>query len=146
MICPKCKQSETKVIDSRDIGSCIRRRRKCIDCDFRFTTYEKIEAVKLYITKKDDNLELYDRKKIYKGIFIACKNRPVKEEQIKNIVDKIECRLIEKNKENIESRVIGKMVLEELKQLDKVCYLRFASVHKKFANPERFTKELKKIN
>lgn len=145
MICPKCKKSDTKVIDSRDIENCVRRRRECLECGFRFTTYEKIELVNFTVLKKDNNKEEYDRIKIRKGISIACNNRPINDEAIDELVDKVECRLLEKGSSIIETKVIGKCVLEELKKIDKVAYLRFASVHKKFASPERFGKELKKI-
>lgn len=145
MICPKCKKSDTKVVDSRDVNDCTRRRRECLDCNFRFTTYERTEPINIIVIKKNFTKEPYQRNKIHKGILIACKNRPIDKEQIENVVDKIECILMEKGENHISSKTIGKMVLEELKQIDKVAYLRFASVHKNFANPERFNKELKKI-
>lgn len=146
MNCPKCKKSDTKVLDSRDIGNCVRRRRECLNCNFRFTTYEKIELATFTVLKKDNNKEEYNRTKIRKGICIACNNRPITDEKIDAIVDKVECQLLEKGSNIIETKVIGKYVLEELKKIDKVAYLRFASVYKKFASPERFNKELRKIN
>lgn len=145
MLCPKCKKSDSKVIDSRDINNCVRRRRECLKCSFRFTTYEKIEPLNIIVIKKDGKPEKYDRHKLEAGIIIACKKRPINKKQIRNIIDKIECLLLEKNKNKISSKIIGKHVLEELKKIDKVAYLRFASVHKRFASPERFTKELNKI-
>jgi len=145
MLCPSCSKSETQVIDSRDDGKIIRRRRACGKCNYRFTTYERIEIPKLSVIKKDKRKEPFIRNKIITGIQKACEKRPIKEEEIEGIVDKIEQSFFEKGEKEVESRLIGQMVMEELKKLDPVAYLRFASVYRAFKDVESFEREVHKV-
>ena len=147
MKCPYCCIEETRVVDKRETetGLTTRRRRECLACKKRFTTYERIESVMLVVIKKDGTREQFDRSKIEKGILKACEKRPVSAEQIKDIVSDIESHL--RNKESIEvpSSLIGRMVMSRLKKIDKVAYIRFASVYKDFSEPEEFQEELEKL-
>lgn len=147
MICPFCNHSETKVVDSRDTndGKAIRRRRECEKCQARFSTYEEIEIMRLAVAKKDGRKEEYDRKKIESGIKKALEKRPVNEEKISKIVGDIEYEIQSKEGNEITSKEIGKIVLEKLKEIDDVAYLRFASVYKSFGSAESFKKEVDKI-
>ena len=147
MKCPYCANPDTRVIDSRpaEDGNSIRRRRSCDVCGKRFTTYEKVETIPLIIIKKDNNREQYDRGKIEKGILHACYKRPVSAEDIQSIVNKVETQLFSREEKEISSSTIGEMVMEELKQLDEVAYVRFASVYRAFKDVNTFMDELKKI-
>ena len=147
MKCPYCGKEDTRVIDSRpaDNDNSIRRRRVCDSCGKRFTTYEKIETSPLVVIKKDNNREPYDRSKIEGGILRACHKRPVSVNQIKKAVDEIETEIFSKEEKEISSREIGEMVMDKIKELDTVAYVRFASVYREFKDVETFMDELKKV-
>jgi transcriptional repressor NrdR len=151
MICPYCGNSETKVVDSRDTndGRAIRRRRECEKCQARFSTYEEMEIMKLKVIKRDGALQDYDRKKIEIGIKKALEKRPVSEEKISKTVSDIEYEIQSetqsRDSSEITSKEIGKMILNKLKELDDVGYLRFASVYKSFKTAESFRKEAEKL-
>ena len=147
MKCPYCSNSDTRVIDSRpaEDGSSIRRRRSCDVCGKRFTTYEKVETIPLIIIKKDNNREQYDRAKIEGGILRACYKRPVPTEKIKAIIDEIEKEIFSREEKEIRSSEIGEIVMDKLKDLDPVAYVRFASVYREFKDVNTFMSELKKI-
>lgn len=146
MKCPFCSHQESKVIDSRPTeDNTIRRRRECIKCKGRFTTYEKIESSPIMVIKKDDTRQAFDRDKIINGMIKSCEKRPVSREDIENAVDKIEKKIQNTMKKEISSRGIGEMVMEELKILDEVSYVRFASVYREFKDLQSFVDELEKI-
>lgn len=147
MKCPFCGHLEDKVVDSRESGEgeSIRRRRECLHCERRFTTYEKIEEIPLKVVKKDDTREDYDRRKLLNGILKACEKRPVSMEQIEHIVDEIE-RAIEKGHEQeVNSKEIGEWVMEKLHHADEVAYVRFASVYRQFKDVNEFMEVVKKL-
>lgn len=148
MICPKCGSDELKVNESRDLESsnAIRRRRECLSCANRFTTYERIETPRINVIKRDGTIETFLREKIQSGVEKALINRPFLESDIDLIVDDIERIVVENYNKEIESRQIGKIVMRKLKDVDKVAYLRFVSVYKKFEEPEQFAKELEILN
>ena len=147
MKCPFCNHENTRVIDSRpaEDNNSIRRRRVCDECNKRFTTYEKVETIPLIIIKKDENRETYDRAKIEAGILRACHKRPVSAEQISQIVDSIETEIFNREDKEIPSRLIGEMVMDKMKNLDAVAYVRFASVYREFKDINTFMDELKKV-
>ena len=147
MRCPFCYVDDTRVIDSRpaDDGCSIRRRRQCDACGRRFTTYEKVETIPLIVIKKDKNRETYDRKKIESGIIRSCHKRPVSYDQIVQAVEDVENTIFNMEKKEIPSQVIGEIVMERLKQLDQVAYVRFASVYREFKDVNTFMDELKKL-
>ncbi len=146
MKCPFCGNENTKVIDSRPTDdSSIRRRRQCERCDRRFTTYEKIETMPLCVIKKDDNREPYDREKIVAGIVRSCHKRPVSMEQIQETVDEIENQIFNLDTKEVKTSDIGAIVMEKLKALDEVAYVRFASVYREFKDVNTFIEEIKKI-
>lgn len=147
MKCPYCSFLQSRVIDSRptDEGISIRRRRECESCKKRFTTYEKIEYVRLVVIKKDGNRESFDRSKIINGIIKACEKRPVSIEQIETIVDQIEHNINKNMFKEIETKKIGELVMEKLKNIDEVSYVRFASVYRHFKDINTFVQELEKI-
>lgn len=146
MKCPKCKHDDTKVVDSRETadGSEIRRRRECEKCNFRFTTFEQIETANFLVIKKDGSREPYNRKKIEGGVWKACEKRQVTEKQVHKLIDDLEAKWIGTGKE-IPSRTIGEDVMDALKKLDEVAYIRFASVYRHFKDLESFKKELAKL-
>ncbi len=148
MRCPFCENDNTKVIDSRptEDGRVIRRRRICEECEKRFTTYEKVEEIMFMVVKKDGSRELFNRAKVRKGIVNACKKRPVTAEQIDRIVDEIEKGLTNMMEREIPSTTIGEVILENLKNLDEVAYVRFASVYRQFDDVDTFIKEIEKLN
>lgn len=147
MLCPYCNSEKTSVLESRDSedGAVTRRRRECQNCGKRFTTYERVENIDLKVVKKNGNLEDFDREKIKTGIFKACEKRPVNEEEIEKIIEDIEMRLLNRQSTQVSSSDIGRMVLTRLKHLDKVAYLRFASVFLEFKNLTEFRKEISKM-
>jgi transcriptional repressor NrdR len=146
MECPYCHHIETKVTDSRDTGTLsIRRRRECLKCNKRFTTYEYIELTPIYVKKKDGRLEKFDRKKIKKGIMKALEKRPIDSEKIEEILVSIEEKIRRTGKEEIESKIIGEYVMEKLKEVDHVAYIRFASVYRSFTDLSSFEKEVKNL-
>ncbi|MFR7849816.1 MAG: transcriptional regulator NrdR [Coprococcus phoceensis] len=147
MKCPYCSNPDTKVIDSRpaEDENSIRRRRACDECGKRFTTYEKVETIPLIIIKKDNNREQYDRSKIEAGILRACYKRPVSAEAIQRTIEAIETEIFKREEKEISSNLIGEIVMEKLKNLDPVAYVRFASVYREFKDVNIFVAELKKI-
>jgi transcriptional repressor NrdR len=146
MICSYCQNQDTKVIDSRETENLevTRRRRECLKCQKRFTTYERVET-DLRIIKKDGRLEQYDRNKIKNGIIKSCEKRPIKTELIDKSINKIEAKLRTKPKTDIKSSIIGELVMKEIKKLDKIAYIRFASVYRDFEDINVFETELKKL-
>ena len=147
MKCPYCNHPDTRVIDSRpaDDGSSIRRRRSCDVCGKRFTTYEKVETIPMIVIKKDSTREQYRRDKIENGVLRACYKRPVSAEDIQAAVDRIETKIFSMEAKEIPTSQIGEIVMEELKGLDEVAYVRFASVYREFKDVNTFMDELKKI-
>ena len=147
MKCPFCGHENTRVIDSRpaDENNSIRRRRICDECNKRFTTYEKIETIPLIIIKKDNNRETYDRAKIEAGVLRACHKRPVSAAQISQLVDEVETEIFSMEEKEIPSQIIGELVMNKLKDLDAVAYVRFASVYREFKDINTFMDELKKV-
>ncbi len=147
MKCPYCGNEDTRVSDSRpaDDNCSIRRRRMCDGCGKRFTTYEKVETIPLIVIKKDNNREQYDRSKIEAGILRACHKRPVSAAQINRLVDEIETEVFNREEKEIASSVIGEIVMDRLRSLEAVAYVRFASVYREFKDINTFMNELKKI-
>ena len=145
MKCPYCGNSDTRVIDSRpaEENNSIRRRRCCDECGKRFTTYEKIETIPLIVIKKDNNREQFERSKIEGGVLSACYKRPVSADAIKEAVDEIELQIVNREEKEIPSSLIGEIVMERLKTLDPVAYVRFASVYRQFKDVNTFMEELK---
>lgn len=147
MKCPYCSEADTKVIDSRpaDDNSSIRRRRQCERCGKRFTTYEKLETMPFMVIKKDDSRELYDRAKVQAGIVQSCHKRPVSSQQINEVIDEIENRIFALEEKEVPTSVIGELVMDKLKTLDEVAYVRFASVYREFKDVETFMEEIGKL-
>lgn len=147
MRCPFCGEENTKVIDSRpaEENNSIRRRRQCDLCGKRFTTYEKIETVPLIVIKKDNNREPYDRSKIESGVLRSCHKRPVSVNQVTKLVDEVETALFNMESKEIPTTMIGQLVMDKLKDIDAVAYVRFASVYREFKDVNTFMDELKKI-
>lgn len=146
MLCPYCASEELKVIDKRESDEkSVRRRRECIECGKRFTTYERVESADLIVVKKDGGRERFDRNKLKGGILKACEKRPITNEMIEKAVDEIETELRNEDQVEIPSKRIGQLVMKKLKRIDKVAYIRFASVYREFADIESFENELKKL-
>lgn len=147
MKCPFCNHENTRVIDSRpaEDNNSIRRRRICDECGKRFTTYEKIETIPLIIIKKDNNREAYDRTKLEGGVLRACHKRPVSAKQITTLLDEVEIEIFNMEEREISSQVIGELVMNKLRDLDMVAYVRFASVYREFKDINTFMDELKKV-
>ena len=146
MKCPYCGKENTRVIDSRPTDdSSIRRRRQCDECGKRFTTYEKVETLPLIVVKKDNNREPYDREKIVAGIVRSCHKRPISMTQINDMVDDIEGQIFNMGEKEIPKTTIGSIVMDKLKDLDEVAYVRFASVYREFKDVNTFMDEIKKI-
>ena len=144
MKCPFCSASETKVIDSRpvDENTSIRRRRQCEGCNKRFTTYEKLETMPIMLIKKDRTRESYDRTKLEKGIIKSCHKRPISRDSIQRMVDEIENTIFAMEQREIESSVIGEFVINKLKEVDEVAYVRFASIYREFKDVSTFMEEI----
>jgi transcriptional repressor NrdR len=147
MKCPYCSHQEDKVIDSRptDEGATIRRRRECLGCQKRYTTYEKVEHVPLMVIKKDKSRQPYSREKLMNGILRACEKRPISIDRIDRMIDNIEAQIYSTLEREVTSTVIGEKVMEELRKLDEVAYVRFASVYRQFKDINTFMDELQKI-
>ena len=147
MKCPFCGDDNTRVIDSRpaDDNEAIRRRRQCDECGKRFTTYEKVETIPLIVIKKDKNRETYDRSKIESGVVRSCHKRPVSVDQIEACVDEIENKIFNLGVREIESEKIGEIVMDQIRDLDQVAYVRFASVYRQFKDADTFMSELKTL-
>lgn len=147
MRCPYCKKENDKVIDSRGAndGTVIRRRRECEACSRRYTTYERIEEIPLYVIKKDQRREVYDKGKVLAGIHKACEKRPVPVEEQDRIANDLEKILHEKYEKEVPSRVVGEYIMQRLAKLDQIAYVRFASVYRDFQDVSHFMKEIKSI-
>ena len=147
MNCPYCSSENTRVIDSRpaDDNNSIRRRRLCDACGKRFTTYEKVETIPLIIVKKDNNREPYDRSKIEGGVLRACHKLPISVAQMNQLIDDVETEIFNREEKEIPSIVIGELIMDKLKDLNAVAYVRFASVYREFKDVETFMNELKKM-
>lgn len=147
MKCPFCGKDDTKVIDTRAMedNTVIRRRRFCEGCNERFTTYEKIDSIPLTVVKSDNTRETFDRNKLIKGILISCSKRPVAREQIENLANDIENSILNSAKKEVASKEIGEMVMERLKDIDEVAYVRFASVYRQFTDVDSFMNELGRL-
>ena len=147
MKCPYCGETESQVIDSRpaDDGERIRRRRECLSCEKRFTTYESIETVPLMVVKKDGSREAFDRQKLLTGLLRACQKRPVPIGTLENAVDEIEQTLLNSLSREVSSLEVGELAMKELKQIDEVAYVRFASVYRQFSDINTFMEELKEL-
>lgn len=147
MKCPFCEYEESKVIDSRptDEGEAIRRRRECLNCGKRFTTYEKIENIPLMVVKKDGSRQMFDRQKLLNGIMRACEKRPVTTGDMEHIVNEIESATQNMLEREISSQKIGEMVMERLPEIDEVAYVRFASVYRQFKDINTFVEEVNKL-
>ena len=147
MKCPFCNHNEDKVIDSRETAesTAVRRRRECINCGKRFTTYEYIEKTPLMVIKKDGRREPFNRQKILNGLLKACEKRPVSMEKMESMVSEVELDVQKKFEQEIESRQLGEIVVEKLAKLDDVAYVRFASVYRQFRDVNHFMKEIKVI-
>ena len=147
MRCPKCGCQDDKVIDSRASreGATIRRRRQCIACGFRFTTYEEIERAGLVVLKRDDSREEFSREKLLAGIKKACQKRPISPKVIEDLVERIVNEITDKYEREVPAEIIGKLVVEGLRQIDEVAYVRFASVYRRFQEATDFVHEVKKL-
>ncbi|GAC1429281.1 MAG: transcriptional regulator NrdR [Candidatus Velthaea sp.] len=145
MICPTCRKSETRVVDSRDDESVVRRRRECLTCKHRFTTYERIEAPRLFVVKKDGRREQYNRDKVLSGLRRACEKRPVSETQMDEMVASIERELFARGENEVPASLVGEKLMEALKRVDPVAYIRFASVYRSFRDVESFQAELAEL-
>jgi len=147
MRCPFCGNLEDRVVDSRESreGEVIRRRRECTRCDRRFTSYEKIEVPSFQVVKRDQRREPYDRNKLMRGLQIACRKRPVSQGELEHIADAIETEMQEAGEREISSQRLGTMVMDRLRDLDPVAYVRFASVYRRFEDVDAFVKELHRL-
>jgi len=145
MKCPFCSHTKSRVTDKRESPEGIRRRRECLKCRKRFTTYEKISKEKIYIIKKDGRREPFNREKLESGIEKAFEKRPVSKEKINKMINEIEEQIRKKGKKEIKSSVIGEMVMKKIKKLDNVAYIRFASVYRDFQDIRDFKKEIKEL-
>ena len=147
MKCPYCAHEETQVIDTRETENleATRRRRECLKCSKRFTTYERLEEADIVVVKKDGKRERFERKKLLNGVLEACEKRDNPLEKIEKLVDEVESDLRKRDSVEVESKVIGEIAMKKLKTLDKVAYIRFASVYREFEDLERFEEELEKL-
>ena len=147
MKCPYCNYEETQVIDTRETENleATRRRRECLKCNKRFTTYERVEEADIVVVKKDGKRERYQRQKLLNGILKACEKRSIPLEKIEKLIDEVESDLRKRDSVEVESKVIGEIAMKKLKTLDKVAYIRFASVYREFEGLERFEEELEKL-
>ncbi|MGA2325511.1 MAG: transcriptional regulator NrdR [Bryobacteraceae bacterium] len=147
MTCPFCGHLQDKVVDSRESkeGDVIRRRRECLACERRFTTYERIDEIPYMVIKKDGRREKFDRQKVLTGLLKACEKRPVAMGKLAEIVDEVESRLVESAERELSTTVIGELLMERLRNLDKIAYVRFASVYRDFQDEEAFFNELKTL-
>jgi len=147
MRCPWCGNTEDRVVDSRESreGDVIRRRRECTRCDRRFTSYEKIEHLPFQVVKRDQRREPYEREKLMRGLQIACRKRPVSQTELERIADNIEAAMQDAGEREISSQALGTQVMEQLRAVDPVAYVRFASVYRRFEDVEAFVKELHQL-
>ncbi|MBI2652405.1 transcriptional repressor NrdR [Candidatus Woesearchaeota archaeon] len=147
MKCPYCNYEETQVIDTRETENleATRRRRECLKCNKRFTTYERVEEADIVVVKKDGRRERFERKKLMDGILKASEKRDISLEKIEKLIDEVESDLRKRDSVEVESKVIGEITMKKLKSLDKVAYIRFASVYREFEDLDRFEEELEKL-
>ena len=145
MLCPKCKCRETQVVDSREAHDGVRRRRECLECKERFTTYERIESPQVVVIKKSGSRERFNPEKIRQGVQISCKNRPVSALQIDEIVNEVEQRVYQTGIDEIQSSTIGDFVRDALRQIDEIAYVRFVSVYQAFTNIEQFSQTIDRL-
>jgi transcriptional repressor NrdR len=145
VLCPLCRTGETRVVDSRDDETTVRRRRECQACHHRFTSYERIEAARLSIIKKDGRREPYSREKVRSGVRKACEKRPISEAAIEQIVDDAERELYARGESEIPASTVGELLMAALKNVDKVAYIRFASVYRSFTDVQSFQEELAQL-
>jgi transcriptional repressor NrdR len=147
MLCPFCAHLEDKVIDSRESkeGNNIRRRRECLACQKRFTTYERIEEIPFMVVKKDGRRERFDRQKILNGLLKACEKRPVPIPQLAELVDQVESAMMGESERELSSTAIGEILMTRLRELDKIAYVRFASVYRDFQDEEAFFNEIRRL-
>lgn len=145
MVCPVCRAGDTRVIDSRDDENAVRRRRECMACKHRFTTYERAEAARLFVVKKDGRREAYNREKMLSGIRKACEKRPVSESAMDEVADDIERELYARGDNEVPSPMLGELVMAALRKLDKIAYIRFASVYRSFTDLNSFQEELAQL-
>jgi len=146
MLCPECKKSDSKVLDSRGEERFVRRRRECLNCHYRFTTYERIEPPKIEVIKRNGTIEDYQRSKLSNGIIKALEKRPFGESQIDSIVSEIEHKITRLNSRQVSSKQIGDIIISKLRDIDEVAYLRFLSVYKSFGSAKKFQKEAEKLS
>jgi transcriptional repressor NrdR len=142
MLCPNCSHDDSKVIDSRDAGAGIRRRRECLECDGRFTTYEQVQVRELMVVKRDGRREDLDREKLIAGITKACAKRPLPTGSIDKLVQEIELAVVDSGRREVSSEAIGQLVMEKLKEMDRVAYIRYASIYRDFKDVETFREEI----
>lgn len=147
MNCPYCNEADSRVIDSRETneGKVVRRRRECVHCKIRFSTYEEVELLNIIVLKKNGDKQPYDKRKVANGVIKALEKRPISQEKLSKLLSSVEYHIRSLEKPTISSRDIGKIVLEQLRQLDEVAYLRFASVYKAFGSIRSFQKELDRL-
>ncbi len=147
MRCPFCSFEESKVVDSRstDDNTTIRRRRECLRCNKRYTTYEKVEDIPILVVKRDSTRENFNKEKIVNGLIIACQKRPISRKQIEELAEDIEKAISNKMITEVESKIIGEMVMERLKEIDEISYVRFASVYRQFKDINTFLEEIKSL-
>lgn len=147
MRCPFCSFEESKVVDSRstDDNTTIRRRRECLNCNKRYTTYEKVEDIPILVIKRDLTRENFNKEKIVNGLIIACQKRPISRKQIEELAEDVEKAISNKMITEVDSKVIGEMVMERLKNLDEISYVRFASVYRQFKDINTFLEEIKNL-
>ena len=147
MKCPYCSNDETQVIDTRETENleATRRRRECLKCSKRFTTYERVEEADIIVVKKDGRRERFQRKKLIDGILKACEKRQIAIEKIEKLVDDIESDLRKRDSVEVDSKAVGELAMKKMKSLDKIAYIRFASVYREFEDIERFEEELEKL-
>lgn len=145
MRCPFCGHTESKVIDSREAPDGVRRRRECVACENRFTTYERVHSMALLVVKRDGRREAFDAAKLHRSVLIACAKRPLEVGTIEKLVADVEAELQKLGRAEVESRVIGEMVMDRLRELDRVAYIRFASVYRDFNDIDTFTEEVERL-
>jgi transcriptional repressor NrdR len=146
MKCPYCASAKQSVVDKRNLpdGS-VRRRRECLTCKKRYTTYERVEEIQVYVVKKDSSKELFSTAKVLSGIVKACQKRPVSQEEQKKMADAVASAILAKNKNEVATHDVGDQVMKQLRKVDKVAYIRFASIYKNFEDVDEFKEELKKL-
>lgn len=145
MVCPQCRADDTRVIDSRDDHMSVRRRRECQACRHRFTTYERVEAARIFVVKRDGRREAYAREKVLAGLRRACEKRPVSEDTMQDIADRVERELNARGESELPSTTVGELVMDELRKTDQVAYIRFASVYRAFTDLQSFQAELAQL-